>query len=451
MSSSKSKLKRVGIGVGIAGLFGAAVLAWAVIRPGPMDFAGGETVSLGVYTGLVTGVPADFPGRDDPIARGAYLTHAADCVACHTVKDGVPFAGGRAFVTDFGTIYAPNITADGETGIGNWTDADFLRAVHEGVGKDGKPYYPAFPYASYTYLTDEDVLAIKAYIFSLPPVRNTVQENDLRFPFNQRWLMWFWSTMYNPKSRYEPRPERSPEWNRGAYLTEALGHCGDCHTPRTPFQSLDNRNKFKGGVIEGWQAYNISSDRISGIGAWDRAELARYLSTGRSEKHGSAFGPMAEAVHLSLSRLTPADIDAMVTYLQSVPAVRSANLPAMKADEAPSDPMKGVPSDHNPKGRELYASACAGCHGWTGGSLVAYARLTGVRAVNDRTAANVALAVLNGSGELPGTQLVGKMPAFGRTMSDSDVAAVANYVTARFGAEPSSITAKEVRRLREMQ
>lgn len=446
---SASTGKGVGIVIGVIVALGLIVLAWAAIRPGPLAFAG-KGVALASYAGHPTGVPADFTGGTDVLARGKYLTEAADCQACHTAEGGKPFAGGRPFVTQFGTMYSPNITPDPETGIGSWSDADFLKAVHEGIAKGGERLYPAFPYAAYTYLTDEDVLAIKAYIFSLPAVKNVPPANALSFPFNQRWLMAFWSAFYNPNTRFQPVPERTPEWNRGAYLVEALGHCGDCHTPRTALQSLDNRKKFRGGESEGWRAYNLSSDKDSGIGAWSEADLIHYLSTGHSMDRGSAFGPMAEAVHLSFAKMTPSDISAIADYVRSVPPVASPDLPTPKAEPAPADPAKGVALDENTKGRDFFAGACAGCHGWTGAnSLVSHATLTGTRAVNDPTATNVALAVLRGAGPLPASGDIAVMPAFGSAYSDADIAAVANYVTARFGVKGSSITPEQVRKLRE--
>src|SRR5690606_27801859 len=260
------KVKRFGIFGGIVVLIGL-VLAWVFIQPGPMAFAQGGRVALASYDGSPTGVPADFQDTD-PLAKGRYLAIAANCEACHTRDGGTPFAGGRPFVTDFGTIHSTNITPDAGTGIGSWSDADFLRAMHEGVSKDGTRLYPAFPYAAYTHLTDEDVLAIKGYLFSLPAVQNTAPENTLGWPYNKRGLMAIWSKFYNPGKRFEPVADQSAEWNRGAYLSEALGHCGDCHTPRTLTQALNNRQKFSGGVIDGWRAYNLTSDEQSGIGAW---------------------------------------------------------------------------------------------------------------------------------------------------------------------------------------
>ena len=286
-------------------------------------------------------------------------------------------------------------------------------------------------------------------MFSLPKVSSVPPENALNFPFNQRWLMVFWAAMYDPDTRYQPHTDHTPGWNRGAYLVEALGHCGDCHTPRTPFQSLDNRHKFAGGASEGWRAYNLSSDKDSGIGTWSQDDVVHYLTTGHSMDRGSAFGPMAEAVHLSFAKMTPSDINAIAEYVRSIPPVSSPDLPAPKAQPASTDPSQGVAMDENTKGRDFFAGACAGCHGWSGAnSLVTHSTLTGTRAVNDPTATNVALAVLRGASPLPPSSDIVAMPAFGAAYSDADIAAVSNYVTARFGAKGSTITAEDVRKLR---
>jgi mono/diheme cytochrome c family protein len=447
--SASSTGKRFAIALGIVVVLGLLVLAWAGLRPGPMDFAG-KTVTLSDYSGDPTGVPADFTGSG-LVARGQYLADAADCLACHTAEDGEAFAGGRPFNTEFGVIYSPNISPDTETGIGSWSDEDFVRALHEGVDEDGEHLYPAFPYAAYTYLTTDDVLAIKAYLFSQPAVRNEPPPNTLRFPYNQRWLMAIWGMLYNPDTRFEPVEDRSPQWNRGAYVVEALGHCGECHTPRTPLQSLDNRRKFGGGFAEGWRAYNLSSDPDSGIGSWSAEDLEQYLKTGRSQNRGSAFGPMAEAVHLSFAKLTDSDLSAIVEYVRSVPPVETPDLPAPKMQPAAPDPLQGAPADENARGLEIFSASCAGCHGWTGqNQLVPHTTFTGSRAINDPTATNVALAILNGAGSLPPSEGdFATMPAFGDVLSDDDVAAVANYVVARFGARASAITAEEIGQLRE--
>jgi mono/diheme cytochrome c family protein len=425
-----------------------AIMAWIMFVPGPMAFAAGQRVALAQYHGNPTGVPADLTAAD-PLAHGRYLAQAADCEACHTAEGGQPFAGGRPFQTSFGTIYSPNITPDVKTGIGSWSDADFLAAVHEGRDKNGEHLYPAFPYAAYTYLTDQDVLAIKAYIFSVPPVSNVAPSNTLRFPYNQRALMAIWAMLYDPDKRFEPVADRSPTWNRGAYLVEALGHCGDCHTPRTLLQALNNREKFKGGMAEGWRAYNLSSDAASGIGSWTPSELLQYLSTGHSMNRGSAFGPMAQAVHLSFQNLTASDLTAIAEYVRSVPPIASSDLPAPKLARSSQYPTDDTADDKMATGRHLFAGTCSGCHTWTGANdFVPYATLTGTRAVNDPTATNVALAILRGASPLPASGAIATMPAFGSVWNDDQIAAVSNYVIARFGAQPSAISPAEVGKLR---
>jgi mono/diheme cytochrome c family protein len=419
-----------------------------VFEPGPMAFAGGKHVPLADYRGPnPTGVPASLAGAS-PVARGEYLARAADCGACHTTENGEPFAGGLAIRTPFGTLYSPNITPDRATGIGNFTDRDFLRALREGVMPDGTRLYPAMPYAAYAYMTDEDALAIKAYLFSLPPVQATTPPDTLAFPYDQRWLMVFWQALYDPDSRFQPRSDRSAQWNRGAYLAEAMAHCGDCHTPRNLMQALNNRDKYSGAAAAGWKAYNITADDRSGIGSWSDATLAQYLSTGHAADHGTASGNMGEAVDRSLSYLTPADIQSIVAYLRTVPAVSSPSAPAVRVSAAPDAYGQGMSAGLDPLGRQVFEGACVSCHSWSGRSMLTpYATLIGARAVNDPTATNVAQIVISGMKRRSAGGTV-TMPAFGAAYSDVEIAAVANYVTARFGSMASSVQAGEVRLLR---
>jgi mono/diheme cytochrome c family protein len=437
--------------IGVAALLALVLIGflWMVLlAPHPMDFAGGPHVPLTDYRAAdPTGVPAELKDAT-LIERGQYLARAADCAACHTAEGGAPFAGGRAFVLPFGTLYSTNITADKETGIGDYSDANFLDAVHKGLGRNGTRLYPAMPFPSYTYMTDADALAIKAYLFSLPPVHAPARENTLSFPFNQRPLMGVWALLFNPDRRFEPRTEHDPQWNRGAYLVEAMAHCGDCHTPRNLFQALDQRGKFSGAVQAGWRAYNITSDRKSGIGAWTEADLAHYLAMGHADGRGTATGPMGEAVDNSLQYLTQSDIAAMVAYLRSVPAIATSDLPEPKASPAPSSYAEGVAANADARGKAVYAGACAGCHDWTGVSpVIPAATLTGVRSVNDPTAINVVQIILSGA-HRHATDAGTTMPAFGSAYSDTEIASLANYVTARFGAQPSAVTAENIAALR---
>jgi mono/diheme cytochrome c family protein len=422
------------------------VSAFLIFGPRPTDFAAGKRVALTEYRASdPSGVPAELKSAS-LVQRGEYLTRAADCLVCHTAKDGQPFAGGRAFVLPFGTLYSTNITPDVQTGIGKYSDAEFLGALHKGVGRNNTRLYPAMPYASYTYMTDADVLAIKTYLFSLKPVSAPAPQNTLAFPFNQRALVGIWSALFDPDTRYEPNADRSPEWNRGAYLVEAMEHCGECHTPRNIFFALNNRRKFGGTVQAGWRAYNITPNR-DGVGTWSDAELARYLATGHADGRGTAAGPMGEAVDESFKYLKPSDITAMVVYLRSVSAVAAADLPAIKLTAA-ADSSEDYLANVDSRGQQVYEGACTGCHGWTGvTSDRPFATLLGTRDVNDPTANNVAQVIIAGAQRHTAAD-ADDMPAFGSTYSDAEIASVANFVTARYGAAASRLTAAQVARLR---
>jgi mono/diheme cytochrome c family protein len=440
--------RNIVIAVAVFAVIALAALAWRVIGPGPMAFAQGARVALSDYRAAdPTGVPADLASAD-LVKRGEYLARAADCMVCHTPPGREKYAGGLAFPLPFGTLYSTNITADKGTGIGDYSDQDFLNAVRRGIRRDGARLYPAMPFTSYTYMTDADALAIKAYLFSLAPVHAPNRPDTLTFPFNQRWSMRFWSLLFNADSRFAPNLAQSPEWNRGAYLAEALAHCGECHTPRNLAFALDNRRKFAGAVAAGWYAFNITSDKGSGIGGWNDDDLLGYLSTGLSLRHGTAAGPMGEAVDHSFSKMSQTDIRALMTYLRSIPAIASPDLPATIAPPASASAKKGTATS-NIVGKRVFEGACVGCHDWTGVSAITpYATIAGTRAVNDRTATNVAQIVISGTSRSTPHSLV-SMPAFGGMYSDIEIAAVTNFVTARFGSQPSSVTAKDVAELRK--
>ncbi|MEZ2419099.1 cytochrome c [Luteibacter sp. RCC_6_2] len=399
---------------------------------------------------------AGAPANADPVARGEYLARAADCIACHTVPEtGKPFAGGVAFKLPFGTIYSSNITADEETGIGRWSDDEFVRAVREGVRKDGKHLYPAFPYTSYTQLSRADVLAIKAYLFTLPKVRQPETPNDLGFPFNQRWAMGFWNAAFFRSQRFEPDASRSPEWNSGAYLAGALGHCAECHTPRNLGYGLNHRDELAGQELQGWRAYNITSDPEHGVGKWSDEALVQYLSTGYAAGHASANGPMGEAVAHSLQFLKPEDTAALVAWLRTVPP-REGKDPIV-VDPAPKAMVASsavAPGGDDPTaevdGQRLFEGACASCHQWNGaGQQTPNAGLAGTRGVNDPRGANVTQAILQGVKMRIGQTDI-YMPAFGHAYSDPEVAALANYVIRHFGGKEGTVTAKDVADRRQL-
>lgn len=397
---------------------------------------------------------AEAPQGDALIKRGEYLARAADCVTCHTAPNGEAYAGGLAFKLPFGTIYSPNITPDKETGIGTWSDADFVRAVHRGVAKDGHMLYPAFPYASYALLTNDDALAIKAYLFSLAPVKAQAPANALIFPFNQTYLMRGWRLLFVPNHPMEADSDKSPDWNRGAYLVEALGHCGECHTPRNLLYGLDNGKKFSGAEIEGWKAYNISSDPHAGIGGWSNDQLATFLSQGHAPGRSSAAGAMEEAIDNSLRYLDHKDIESMVAYLRTIPPQSDGELSAVNLDPSAvkvSSAYSAAPQENaaNGLGLHMYESACASCHGWNGvGIERPQAALLGNHTANDPEATNLIQVVLNGA-HLASPYGAAFMPGFKDAYSDPELAALSNYVVEHFGAKAPAIRAADVARVRQ--
>jgi mono/diheme cytochrome c family protein len=401
-------------------------------------------VGLGAYGYLTRSDPAagtapvvhGAPATASRVARGEYLARAADCVACHTVPGGKPFAGGLAFKLPFGTLYSSNITADRETGIGAWSDDDFVRALHDGIRRDGKRLYPAFPYTSYSMLSREDVLAIKAYLFSLPTTRQETPQPELVFPFNQRWAMGFWNAAFFRSARFAAAPDKSTEWNTGAYVALALAHCAECHTPRNIGFALDRGNELGGAIVEGWRAPNITADPVHGIGRWTDEALYQYLRHGHAPGHGSAGGPMGEAVENSLQYLDPGDTRALITYLRSVPARAGAD----PADvNTKPERMAATPAGLQ-QGLRLFEGSCASCHQWNGqGTQSRYAALLGARSVSDPSGRNIVQTLLHGTHMRVADQDV-FMPAFAGGLSDADIAQVSNYVIYQFGGKQGKVT-----------
>ena len=383
---------------------------------------------------LLGPIAAHAQAPSDQISRGQYVTRAADCAACHTLPGGEPFTGGRAFKLPIGVVYSPNITPDAETGIGQYTDAEWLRVIHRGVNRAGAHLYPAMPYPSYTRMSDDDALAIKAYLFSLKPVHAVAPVNQVKFPFDQRWLMVFWNLVNNPDSRFSPDSAQSAAWNRGAYLVQALGHCGECHTPRNFMQALSGRT-FAGTVQAGWLAYNLTSDTPHGLGGWSDAALSSYLSTGKATGHGPASGPMGEAVGYSLRYMTPTDISAIVTYLRTIPA---------RPDGPDAMPATITPIADNGLGERIFVQACAGCHLPNGaGRQSPWAALGGSHSTGDVTGTNVVEVLANGTQVQTDRGLM-FMHRFTEAYTDQELAAVANYVIGEVGGRQGQVTAQQI-------
>lgn len=401
---------------------------------------GRRAAGMAVLAGMVLTGSAARAQDADLVRRGAYLEQAADCEVCHTKQGGIPFAGGRAFdLPGIGTIYAPNITSDRETGIGRYTDAQFDSAVRRGVAPGWRHLYPVMPYASYAKMTEGDVRAIRAYLMTLRPVHAPAPANQVRFPYNIRVAMIGWNLLYRPSGPVADDPGRSVAWNRGRYLVDAAGHCGECHSPRNMLQALSVTKSYAGAPIDGWLAYNISSDVDSGIGAWSDPQLAAYLSTGHADGRGTAVGPMAEVASHSLRYLTPEDIGAMVTYLRSLPARRSDETVGVVSPET----LAQAGPNHSNGGR-LFAGACAGCHLTDGlGRQVDFAALWGARSLGEIDGRNLIRTMVEGV-TLRSAHGAMIMPAFGPEYRNQDLADIANYAIGHFGNRVGHVTAEDV-------
>ena len=285
---------------------------------------------------LVGGAGAAAKADQAQLERGAYIFNAADCAACHTnfKEKGQLLAGGRALNTPFGKLYSPNITADPEHGIGKWSDADFIRALRKGIAPDGSRYFPVFPFTSFTKMTDADMADLKAYIFSLPTSTQPDQPHDVDFPFGWRFLLRPWRWLNFAEGSFEPDSAQSPDWNRGAYLVEALGHCGECHTPRGWLGGLDSDDGLSGTTDgpDGQKVPNITPDEATGIGTWSDRDIAGLLKTGILPDGDVVGSVMGEVVQWSTSRLTDDDRAAIAIYLKSLPAIDNPDAKAVKAE-----------------------------------------------------------------------------------------------------------------------
>jgi len=284
-----------------------------------------DAVSVALPLTLAAPTAVGAP-QGDVISRGAYLAAAAGCDQCHTdsKNNGQPYAGGRALATPFGTFYSPNVTPDPETGIGRWSEAQFLRALRDGVRPDGSNYFPVFPYPSFTEITDDDVRAIKAFLVAQPAVRRSNRAHDVAFPFSLRFLQTGWKLLFFSPGPFRPKPERGEAYNRGAYLVTALAHCGDCHTPRNWFGATEP-SRFLAGTShgpDGKAVPNITPDPDTGIGDWSEQDIVTLLKDGQTPDFDFVGGAMADVVK-NTSRLDDADRHAIAVYLKALPPIRS--------------------------------------------------------------------------------------------------------------------------------
>ena len=375
------------------------------------------------------------------VARGEYLARAGNCMGCHTARGGEPYAGGRGIETPFGTVYSSNLTPDAATGLGNWTPALFWRALHNGRSLDGRLLYPAFPYTNYTLVKREDADALYAYLRSLKPVSQANRAHGLSFPFNTQPALAVWRALYFSPSRPTDDTAKSPEWNRGAYLVQGLGHCNACHGSRNALGATGGALDLGGGLIpmQNWYAPSLSDPHEAAVAEWSPQQIAELLKNGVTSQ-ASVLGPMAEVVGGSTQHLSDTDLRAMSAYLKALPPTRSERGRQPVADSMVLD-----------RGTKLYTQHCADCHGDQGEGVAGiYPALAGNRAVTMASPANLVRVVLEG-GFAPSTAGNPRpygMPPFATVLSAADTSAVLSYVRSAWGNQGAAVPEIEVNRYR---
>ncbi|MBP1016333.1 c-type cytochrome [Serratia fonticola] len=384
------------------------------------------------YDGPVQQVTAS----SEQIARGRYLTQAADCAACHTAAGGAPLAGGYPLDTPFGTIYGSNLTPSADQGIGRWTKDDFFLALTQGVAPGGRHLYPAMPYTSYKGISREDADAIYAYLMSRPAVDVAIPANDMPFPFNQRMALIGWNLLFRNS---DPLPASSQgssaEWQRGRYLSDVLGHCGECHTPRGMLGQMEVNKPMQGGDLGRFIAPDITPQALAQRG-WTPEDLSRFLSTGLAPQ-GSAFSEMHMVVDLSTRHLTPEDHRALVTYLMG---------------DKPPQPVAAKIGQGSDAGRITYLDQCSACHERDGAGIphVAVAMRNNAT-LRQPDGKNLIVSVLDGlpAQQFPGNESMQSMPGFADRLDDAQIAELVNYLRVTWGGLPADITAEQVKALRK--
>ncbi len=370
----------------------------------------------------------ELPGFDAAtVEKGRVLAAAGYCATCHTAEGGAPYSGNYAMETGFGTVYSTNITPDPEFGIGAWSEEAFLRSMREGVDREGRHLFPAFPYNHFTKMSEDDVGAIYAYLMTeVEPMRAEQKENELPFPLNVRVLQAGWKLLFVDFGAYDNHPDRTDEWNRGAYLVEGLTHCGACHTPRNALGAEKQSEQFAGAAIDRWTAPALTAENASAV-YWSAAEFSEYLKSGATRNHGVAVGPMGPVVHAGLRELPDRDLDAIGTYLSdsagtSAAAGNTASIVAASLNRG--KPKKGYRID---QGERLYATACASCHYNVQQIALGRPDLGINSATRLEMPDNLIHVILDGVGNeegLPGIV----MPGFRTALSDEEIAVIAAYL-----------------------
>lgn len=373
------------------------------------------------------------------VERGRYAVATGNCQGCHTIPGEAPFSGGRGLETPFGTIYTPNITFDAATGLGEWSKDEFWHAMHNGVARDGSHLYPAFPYPHFTKMPRAEVDAIYDYLATIPHVRREKPENELPFPLNWRKTLSGWKWMFFEPGVFERDPNKSPEWNRGAYLVNGPGHCAGCHTPKNLAGADKKDQDLQGGQLENWAAPSIRGGSDGGLEHWSEHDIVEFLRTGRNV-HTAAFSTMAEVIELSTQHMTDADLRAIATYLKD----REGDDDREEADVPATEIMQA--------GEAIYFDNCSACHTSDGSGVPRFfAPLTGSGKVNDDDATTVIRVVLEGARSVPTKSRPSplSMPAFDWKLTDEQIAAVASYIRSSWGNQAGAVTADQVADLRE--
>jgi mono/diheme cytochrome c family protein len=426
-------------------VFGLAVMVAALgmshratsQTPAPALPAHAVSASL-LPTELLTQPIPDSTTNAAQLKRGQYLVAAGDCMSCHLREGGEPLAGGLGLKTPFGVIYAPNITSDKQTGIGNWTPDQFYRAMHDGIDDDGANLYPAFPYPWFRLISRADDDAILAYLKTTPAVNYTPPKNNLTFPLNFRTAVKGWNLLYLRSDDFQTNPNQSADWNRGAYLVNGLGHCGGCHTPKNALGADKSKLELHGGTLENWVAPDLTGNERTGLGGWSVADIAEYLATGRNQ-HAGAGGPMADVITYSTSLMNDEDRHAMAVYLKSQVA---------SAAVSHSAPDTGAMR----RGAEIYSDACASCHLENGAGQPKYFPPLGSNAMLQQSdPIGLEHLILAGtrigiSADRPSPMT---MPSFAWKLSNQEIADVSTYLRNSWGNQASSVTASEVRDARK--
>jgi len=420
--------------LGFLGAFAAGAVGWL----------GAFSLAPHAIAPIAPPLASAFPA--DLVTRGKLLASLGNCAVCHTAHNGVPNAGGKPLDTPFGTVYSTNITPDGLTGIGNWSLEAFMRAMRQGISRDGHRLYPVFPYTSFQNTSDDDLKALFAYLMAQTPVRSRPPETRLAYPFSVRPLMAAWNGLFLGRTAFTASATQSAQWNRGAYLVNGLGHCSACHTPRNAFGAEKAGAAFMGGgVAEGWEAPALSTLSNAPV-PWSEDELFSYLRTGHAPLHGVAAGPMAPVVG-DLAALPDSDIRAMATYLSSLsPLEPNADPVAVARQVEQASAISGAPAA---LGARLFDGACAACHHTGSGPQLfgAHPSLALNTNLHSATPDNLIRVILDGIGS-PARPELGTMPAYRDSFNDAQVAELVSYLRQQFaGGKPAwqNVTASVAR------